>query len=143
MYVDTYFVRGVFSDEIITGGISSVPVGGGKRAPSYKILTSNNRYFVDRSFYNYTEIGDTLIVSRSPISGSPKILKCNRYSAVYNVDLGFISSGFGVFFSLFVAIVILIVWLRYEKIEYLAGRANLTFFLAGMTLFLFWFYLLT
>lgn len=142
MYADTYLAPPRWNKEKVIRRLQTQPVSGiqSKRAPTFQLFTEQHHYYVSSYIYYATNIDDTIMIDRSWVSHSLKGVKAIHDGEVYETDLGFISSGTGVFFTVFFGFTSLLMYIFYPRISYRTGRTNLSFFLLGISVCLLIFY---
>lgn len=130
---DAFFSPSKFSVEIVKDGTAPVSGTSTYVYQNFYLTTDRRKYQVDQSFYNYANIGDTIIIHRSAVTNVIKKMSVVRQGMFYTYTESFITRNLGMFiFPAILGIAGFIIF--YERLKNMQGRKNITFFLLIITL---------
>jgi hypothetical protein len=141
MYVDAYLIPVKTSEEIVDALKDYRMRRKNSTTHTYEMKTSKGKYDITKILYNHININDTVFIERSLISSAPRKVLSPKDEYVYIYEIGFIRARIGYIFLPLVLIGIISLLIFYKKIDYLPGRANLTYALLISATILFLFHL--
>ena len=130
IYIDAYFIPQEKVPVVITG-MSYFKTGprriGGVSTYTYTLQTTRANYDIPYSLYNSVGKGDTIIISKSIITGAIQKAETHSNNDIYSFDIGFVRSGYGRINIPVLSFILILIFIVYRSINYLPGRRNITF----------------
>ena len=141
MYIDAYWVPTKATEEVTLTIRDLESRSKTATSHTYLLKTNAREYDITESLYSGISIGDTVIMQRSGLTGSPQKASLIRGEYLYTYEIGFIRARLGLVLLPLIGFGICIFMLFYKKLDNLQGRSNMTYFLFTASLILFLFHL--
>ncbi len=137
IYSETFLFPYKTKSEIVTDMYSKTARAFSRRsADAFLIITSSRKYYVSKSMYANTNIGDTIVTKNGILLGSIMRIEIARLNYSESLDLRFLVEGSGIMFCPFVFVILLLTFVFIHWIPYHPGRVQLTVFLSIFTIVL-------
>ena len=106
----------------------------------YYLHTDKNKYSIDEKMYYAVSVGQYVMIGRSALTGANRFIEVLKDNRIVRSNIEFVSDS-GLVVLIFFSVVTILFMIFYDRIPYIAGRMNLTIFVAVIAVLLFVFHL--
>jgi hypothetical protein len=141
LFADSYIIPAVELLDQITDLSDSTYRLKRSTGHTYVVTTTNHSYDVTKALFNFSDIGDTIILHKSIITNSLQEISVVKGDKIYTFPVGFIRARTGFIYTAIITIGIIIFFAFYTRLKNIQGRRNMTYFLLICSILLLLFHL--